>query len=188
MAGLALRHFTMDIYEVQKIIDDIAGGLERACVDCMHANERQFKTAVEEQLYSGLDGEGKHLRPTYDDDPYFDRVRWFHWEDGVMYHGAEGYKIWKRKITPPEAGALIGLPPRPDAVPNLFIDGTFYQSIMTSQIPEGVRIETGGDTGKKIEDKYGSQIFSLSPDAVGWFNRTYMMPAIENFFKDCGYR
>lgn len=154
----------------------------------MHANSYQFKKAVEEQLYSGLDGEGKNLTPDYDTDPYFDRVKWFRWEDGVMYHGAEGYKQWKLKITPPERSQIIGLPPRPENIPNLFIDGTFYSTIEAKGTTDGVEIGTGAETGNKIEQKYGSQIFGLEDRSKDWFAEVFLIPAINNFFQNSGYR
>lgn len=188
MAGLALRHFTMELSEVDRIITKIADGFGRACLDCMHANPVQFKKAVEEQLYSGLDGEGHYLSPDYDNDPFFDRVKWFHWENGKIYHGAAGYKQWKRDITPPKGSELIGLPPRPDNVPNLFIDGTFYDTITARAASDGVEIGTDSETGSEIEGKYGSQIFGMADKSKEWYNRTFMIPAILEFFRNCGYR
>lgn len=167
----------------------IADGFREACVDCMHANVNQFPEAVREQLYCGVDGNGGFLSPTYDDDPFFQRRLWRHTDtNGKTYVGAEGYKEWKSDITPPEQSTMLGLAPRPESVPNLFIDGTFHRSITGEPTPDGVDIDARGGDSFKIVDKYGRQIFGLTDDAVAWFNKTFMLPAIEEHFKKCGYK
>lgn len=188
-AGLASRIFTMDLFEVKEIIDKIADGFEQACADCMRDNSSRFETAVKEQLFSGMDGEGNILAPSYQDDPYFDRVRWFHYDDstGKTYHGAVGYQEWKKDITPPMRGSVIGYPARPETAPNLYIDGTFYSTIESRPTPVGVEIFSGSETGREIEGKYGSAIFAVADLGKGWFNENFMLPAIKEFFRRCGY-
>ena len=178
----------MDIYAVDRMIEKMAGGFEKACLDQLRADAPKFKTIIQEQLYSGLDGDGRYLSPTYDNDPFFDRVRWYHYENGKVYHGAEGYKQWKLDITPPKGSDLIGLPPRPEDVPNLFIDGTFYDTIVARESGDGVNVSSESENGRDIEQKYGSQIFGMADQSAAWYNETYMKPAIQRFFEDCGYR
>lgn len=69
----------MGIEEVANIIKKISDGFEEACIQCLSDNSGIVLRAVTEQLYSGLDGDGKHLSPTYDDDPFFE-------EEGTWYH------------------------------------------------------------------------------------------------------
>lgn len=154
----------------------------------MQEHTEEFAKAVKEQLFSGLDGEGNSLTPGYLEDPYFDAVKWFHWEDDKLYHGAAGYLEWKKDITPPMRGQIIGYPARNADTPNLYIDGTFYGSIEVENTVDGVEIFTTSDTGAEIEDKYGSQIFGIAGLGKSWFNENFMLPAIANFFKNCGYR
>lgn len=158
----------------------MAGGFEEACIRCLADHTAVIYKAVTEQLYSGLDGEGNLLSPTYDEDPFFD-------EPGFWYNRAGDYKAWKRTITPPAGGSMIGLPPRPDNVPNLFIDGKFYSEISVTRSGDVIIVDPGMDHGPDIVAKYGEKILCLGNAAVEYFNITYMWPAIETFFRDCGY-
>lgn len=171
----------MGIQEVADIINSIATGFKSACLDCMKANQGIFLDSVKEQLYSGLNGEGKHLSPTYDDDPYFDLP-------GRWHNRGKAYKEWKLAITPPVRGVMLGLPSRPDAVPNLFINGMFYSEITIGRKDEGLEIDPGDGKGPDIVGKYGDNILSPGNEAIEYFNRNFMIPAIEKFLKDCGYR
>lgn len=180
----------MDLYQVDRIIGKIADGFEEACKECMAENSEVFTRIVREQLFSGLDGEGRELQPSYLDDPYFDNVNWFHWDEMTtkIYHGAEGYLQWKKDITPPTTGQVIGYPARNEGTPNLYIDGTFYGTIEARATNDGVQVYTDSETGMKIEQKYGATIFAIADLGKSWFNERYMLPAIARFFKDCGYR
>lgn len=173
--------YVMEIGEVAKIISRIADGFEEACVQCLDDNPGVVLLAVTEQLYSGLDGEGNYLSPTYDDDPFFE-------EEGVWHHRAKDYKAWKHAITPPVSGTMLGLPPRPDEVPNLFINGKFYSEILTFRRGDALVVDPGYGNGMAIVAKYGDEILNMGPTAVEFFNAEYMLPAIDAFFKKCGYR
>lgn len=164
------------------IIHRIADGFEKTVTQTMEEHSYDMAFCVKEQLYSGVDGEGRKLRPTYDDDPYFD-------QPGPWKGRSSDYKKWKESITPPEASDILHLPPRPVNVPNLFIDGTFYRSILARKSGDGIQIYTSGfRDGPVIESKYGDNIFRMGEQAVGYFNRENLIPAIEEFFQKCGYR
>lgn len=171
----------MSIEEVSNIIGRIADGFEEACMKCLSDNSDVVLLAVSEQLYSGLDGEGQHLSPTYDNDPYFE-------EDGYWYHRAKEYKEWKRDITPPIAGTVLGLPPRPEEVPNLWINGKFHSEITAQRKGDALVTDPGNGDGPAIVAKYGDEILNMGPTAIEYFNEEYMIPAIKDFFNDCGYR
>lgn len=171
----------MGIEEVSKIIGKISDGFEEACIRCLDDNSGIVLRAVKEQLYSGLDGDGNYLSPTYDNDPYFE-------EAGYWYHRAKDYKAWKYTITPPIAGTMLGLPPRPDDVPNLYIRGIFYSEIAAYLKGDVLVVDPGSGDGSSIVAKYGDAILDIGPTAVEYFNVNYMLPAIDSFFKDCGYR
>lgn len=171
----------MSIEEVSNIIGKIADGFEEACMKCLEAHCNVIVRSITEQLYSGQDGNGQFLTPTYDDDPYFE-------EEGYWYHRAKDYKAWKYSITPPVSSSMLGLPPRPDSVPNLFIDGKFYSEITATRQGNVIVTDPGMGNGPSIVAKYGDEILDLGPVAVGYFNTTYMRPAIDSFFKDCGYK
>lgn len=170
----------MDLEQVADIIGKIDDGFEEACFQCLCDNSGIVLHSVKEQLYSGLDGEGKHLSPTYDNDPFFE-------EEGPWFHRAKDYRAWKRIITPPVSGTMLGLPPRPDDVPNLFINGKFYSELSASRRGDALVVDPGNGDGPSIVSKYGDVILDLGPSAVEYFNVSYMLPAIDRFFKECGY-
>lgn len=171
----------MNIAQVASIIQKISDGFEEACIKCLDEKSNAVLLAVTEQLYSGLNGEGDHLSPTYDDDPYFD-------EEGPWYHRSKDYKAWKRGITPPISSSMLSLPPRPDEVPNLYINGKFYSEILAMRKGDVLEVNPGTGRGPAIVAKYGDEILNMGPTAVEYFNDTFMLPAIGTFFKECGYR
>ena len=104
-----------DFEKLENVINRIASGFEKSCMDCLQENNIEVADLVREQLYSGLDGNTDSLRPGYSEDPYFR-------ETTSMWHNdPDGYIEWKRKITPPIKSPRLNLPPRPVDVPNLYI-------------------------------------------------------------------
>ena len=171
-----------NIYEVSKTINAIAAGLEEECLICMDANKSIIRDCIQEQLYSGMDGTDRCLSPTYDNDPYFN-------EPGPWQNKPEKYKRWKEKITPPVVSFLLNLPPRPSEIPNLFITGTFYDSIRLERLNRSMSVFTEGFIdGPDIQKKYGDNIFALGSSAKEYFIIMHLRPWIENFFKECGYK
>lgn len=171
----------MGIQEVSDIIGSIAYGFEESCAKCIADNSAVIVESVKEQLYSGLDGEDKALSPTYDDDPFFN-------EEGYWYNRAADYKAWKSTITPPRKGSMLGLDPRREDVPNLFIDGTFYNEITARRSGTTLLLDPGSGNGPDIVDKYGEQILAIGKTARGFFIENYLLPSIKEYFKKCGYR
>ena len=169
------------IERTYEVIHAIASGLEGAVLDCMGSNAGVVSDMVREQLYSGVDGKGDYLSPTYDDDPYFN-------ERGPWYRRSGAYKRWKEKITPPERSSILNLPPRPVEVPNLFITGPFHQSIKAEVQGDHMTVFTSGfRDGPLIERKYGADIFSLGVKAREYFVGDLLRPYLQRFFKECGY-
>lgn len=176
----------MGIEEVSNIIGKIAGGLKDACVKCLQDNSDIVVLAVSEQLFCGLDADENYLTPNYDDDPYFDDPKNKQW-----YKRANKYKEWKKGITPPQTGAMLGLSPRPDNIPNLWINGTFHGQINAQKINDGLLIDPGRGRGPDIVKKYEKNnvvILDIGPTGMRYFNEEYLLPAIAKFFKDCGYK
>lgn len=171
----------MDIQGVYDIIHKIAEGFEENALQCLSDHSGNVVIAVQEQLYSGQNGDGAFLSPTYDDDPYFE-------EEGPWYHRSGDYKAWKYSITPPVGSVLLGLPPRPDNVPNLFINGRFFSEITATRRGDVLYVDPGCHDGPSIVAKYGDEILNMGPNAVEYFNREYMWPAIERFLNESGYR
>lgn len=167
------------IYEVARIIRRYADGIEKETVDCMDSNKGVVRDCIQEQLYSGLNGEERLLQPTYDDDPFFN-------EEGPWKDSAEKYKRWKERITPPVQSHLLNLPPRPVEVPNLFILGTFYDSISIKKGNDGIETYSDGFTdGSSIIRKYGDNILALGPTAREYFILNHLRPWLERFLASC---
>lgn len=170
------------IGRMSEIVEQINKGLAESIADTMHESKGMFLQAIKEQLYSGLDSTDKYLNPNYDNDPFFD-------EDGEWKGRNEDYKAWKRTITPPDSGPLLHLDPRPDNVPNLFIDGTFYRDIKSGDLPDGVLfgVEATGDA-PAIVDKWGDNILGIGPTGKAYFRDNVLIPSILKFYEKCGYR
>ncbi|MBQ9524789.1 MAG: hypothetical protein IJR69_06680 [Bacteroidaceae bacterium] len=171
-----------DFDRLESVIDAIRTGIKDSIHECFEEKRDIITMCVTEQLYSGIDGEGEYLKPTYDDDPYFN-------EKGP-WHGANyAYKKYKERITPPVRSYMLNLPPRPLAVPNLFIIGTFHASINAARVGDVVKVYTSGfRDGPEIERKYGEAIFKLTDDAREYFNIYALRPWLNDFMINCGYR
>lgn len=171
----------MNIARVADIIKKIATGFEESVAVCMDDNKVTVLRAVTEQLYSGLDSDGGYLSPSYDADPFFE-------EEGEWHHRSDDYKAWKNAITPPEGGYMLGLPPRPDNVPNLFINGKFYSEIDAERHDMSLHVDPGTGNGPDIVAKYGDSILAMGDTAVRYFNEYHTWPAIKELFEKSGYK
>ena len=163
-------------------------GIQPEILRCMDGNKHEMVVSVREQLYSGIDGRGAPLSPSYSQDPYFrDQLAGFFDEEADTWVSCfmrpDLYIAWKQRITPPVASGRLGLPARSIDQPNLFIFGTFHSSIDARAVSKGIEIFTfGWDGGPQVERKYGSQIFALSSQAVAHFNTNYLMPWLRRWF------
>ena len=82
---------------------------------------------------------------------------------------------------------MLFLPPRPVEVPNLFIIGTFYDSIRTERTADSLHVFTGGfRDGPLIEKKYGESIFMIGMSGKEYFNEHFLRDWILNYWKLCG--
>lgn len=171
-----------DFDRLETVIDAIRTGIKDSILECLEDKSDTINSCIAEQLYSGIDGEGEFLSPTYDDDPYF--------KEFGPWHGANyAYKKWKERITPPVKSLILNLPPRPLAVPNLFITGRFHDSIKAARVGDVVRVYTSGfQDGPLIERKYGEAIFKLTDEAKEYFNIYALRPWLNDFIKNCGYK
>lgn len=171
------------ISEVAETIHRIADGFVDTVSDCMAENRGTMTAMIKEQIYSGLDSNGDYLNPTYDNDPYFN-------EPGRWQGKAALYKAWKMKITPPIRSYILNLPPRPDEVPNLFITGTFFDSIGSEVAEPGVITVTssGFSDGADIVEKYGDGILNLGYNAKAYMVEEKLRPWLVDFFEGCGYK
>lgn len=157
-----------DIRTATKNITAIVGSLPSELAGLIHEHANDVESYIREQLWSGLDGQEKELRPTYLTDPYFKQRYGEGWR--LM---AEKYADWKMDITPPSSGRL-GFRPRARVVPNLFIDGTYHRSIMADKIDNGVSIGATASFAGEIEQKYGEYIYQVGRTARKKFIDDYV--------------
>lgn len=162
-------------------VHSIVTGFEQTIAECLTQNKSVVEDLIGEQLYSGLDGDTNSLRPSYSDDPYFDiKGRW--------YHDSDGYIEWKKKLTPPVTSPRLNLPPRPVDIPNLYITGTFHESIRATVNGGKLSINTVGfSDGPDIVRKYGDNILNLGMDAREYIIIELLEPFIGDFFKRYGF-
>lgn len=171
----------MNIDEVYDKLKEAIDGFVPEVEKTMHDKKDMFPFYVRDQLYSGLDGEGKPLYPTYSSDPWFNSN-----ESGRWKGKAKAYRDWKKDKTPPKTSS-IGFPARDIDWPNLYIEGNFHRSIVPVAINKGVQIQTQGfEDGTNIEMKYGSVIFEIAPLSRSHFIRTILEPRLINYFKKKG--
>lgn len=171
------------ILDVCDTIDRMVDGFETAVMQTLAANAASAAECVREQIYSGTDGEGKGLRPTYRDDPFFDDP-----DNKEWYHRNDAYIEFKRKITPPRVSPMLGLPARADEEPNLYITGVFHSEIFADGTDEILKVgHSDSELSSSIVTKYGENILRLSPAAIGYLNETYTIPSVWRFFETCGW-
>ena len=170
----AMARFKEGYKNMKSFID----GYERMIKDAIINNRMELVDYVQEQLYSGLDGNEKQLTPSYLNDPFFKTPA-----------QAIAYRNWKKKSTPPTP-SYLGFQERNENTPNLIIRGDFYSSITAIPIGDGVKIITRGlSFGGDIENKYGSQIFKISSKAKDYFLRYVIGPnEIKTYYTKHGVR
>lgn len=170
------------IIEAERNFDELVAGFEPMIRDIMAAQKKEVQVYITEQLYSGINGNDKPLRPTYLNDPYFKNK-----ESGSWYKNARGYMIWKKGITPPYASSWLGIPRRSPETPNLIIRGDFYNSITAVPFDKGLRIESVGVSfSGDIERKYGQAIYKVGSYARKHFIEKYVKKGIANYFRKFG--
>lgn len=154
-----------------------AAGIRRMLESLIQSNSSLVTDCIREQIESGQDGNGKSLSPTYLNDPYFDK---FGNKAHIM---AERYRDWKLRITPPEQGGLLGLPPRDADVPNLRINGYYQDSISAVKKSGGVSIGSTAVFQSEIANKYGGDIYKMGDEARKYFKENITEPALKDFLK-----
>lgn len=159
----------------------LVNGFDGMLHETMKESRGDVYDLVIDQLYSGLNGRDKPLRPTYLNDPWFKSS-----ESGQWKNNGKGYAMWKKEERAP-APSFQGYPPRDMYTPNLIITGKFYDSIRVSSSSKGLKIETSDmNMGKDIEKKYGSIIFGLGSKSRAYFIEYVLNPALKKYFSKFG--
>lgn len=123
----------------------------------MSEDEPLLLELIKDQLYSGLDGEGNSLRPTYQEDPYF-----------KSRDAAQRYSDWKDSLVQRTHNPLFTQ--RPKGTPNLIITGGwFYDTLVADAQPEGLVIRSDSPLISVLESKYSDYLLRLSPLALEYY-------------------
>lgn len=119
-------------------ITEVASQSVAECSELIVEKNRQ-------QLLEGKLSTGQDITPTYFDDPYF-----------KSRESAERYSNWKDKITPN--------PKRKKGTPNLFIIGTYHNSIELEVINNEMIYSSTFIKAQAIETKFSENIYGLTTE------------------------
>lgn len=130
----------------------VVGAIENTATDLIALNQ--------EQLYKGLLNDGSFVTPKYQEDPYFSTPE-----------AAQAYSDWKDAITPN--------PERPPGVPNLFINGRFYESWSVTATAQKITFESSDPNAQDIEETFGEKIYGLDNESMGDYRRNFFFPELK---------
>lgn len=111
-----------------------------------------------QQMLEGRGVDGEYIRPFYSENPFFKKPG-----------AAERYALWKQKITPNAN--------RPLDVPNLFVDGTFHDSLFATVGQGSFEVDTSASFGDSVFDVH-KNAQGLDEDSRMEFAEKITMPAI----------
>lgn len=169
------------IKEAFQNVSILVDGFEDMIHKVMDENKSIVRDFITEQLYSGVNGNDKPIKPSYLNDPWFKSNEADKWKNNPI-----GYAKWKKRITSPTP-SFQGYPARDQYTPNLIITGEFYDSIRISSSKRGLKIETRGtDIGNDIERKYGSIILGVGIKSREHFITYVINPALKKYYSKFG--
>lgn len=171
-----------NIIDAEKAVKQFVDGFEPMIRCVMVENREEVSQYIVEQLWSGINGNDKPLRPTYFNDPYFKTE-----EAGYWYKNAKGYAAFKEKNAPLMHSDLINAPVSSKGTPNLIITGEFHDSITATPTDKGLKIGSEGVSfSSDIEKKYGQAIYRVGSYARKTFFRRCLKQGIEDYFRKFG--
>jgi hypothetical protein len=124
----------LNIFKAMNITDIAEEVLNKTSPVALEANK--------DQLFDGKLSTGEDISPTYLEDPYF-----------KSKESAQRYSDWKDAITPNNR--------RKKGVPNLFINGAFYQSIEVQAKGGGLLYHSSFYAASDIESKFSDNVYGL---------------------------
>jgi hypothetical protein len=130
--------------------------LEKVVQEVVTETKDEILHAQREQLLEGKLSTGQDITPSYLEDPYF-----------KSRESAQRYSDWKDKITPN--------PKRKKGVPNLFIVGTFHNSISVDVTTNSVVFDASFKKPDIIR-KFSENIFGLNPEKAGQYSQEHLAP------------
>lgn len=134
--------------------------IDGAVVDAIEDTAVDIIALNQQQLYAGRLADGSPVSPSYLDDPYF-----------KSREAAQRYSDWKDEITPNEE--------RPKGVPNLFINGFFYESWSITATAEKISFQSSDPNAADIEEKFSNRIYGLDDQNMGEYRRETFFPILK---------
>lgn len=152
--------FHMSPKEAIRRLERLDQMLESAVVDAIEHTGDKMIALNQQQLYAGRLKDGSPVTPSYLDDPYF-----------KSRESAQRYSDWKDEITPNDE--------RPAGVPNLFINGRFYESWTLSATAEKITFQSSDPDAADIEEKFGADIYGLDDENMSEYRRNIFFPVLK---------
>lgn len=144
----------MTVKELRERLNRV--NLETIAAEVMVEYAPDIEMLNRDQMMKGQDQDGKPIRPSYLEDPFF-KTR----------QAAEEYATWKEQISPN--------PYRDKYTPNLFINGQYHYS-RQMYIENGVmKFRSGDHNAPEIESKF-KNIDGLTKESVEWFRENELYP------------
>src|SRR5690348_16537616 len=138
--------------EAIRRLETLGQVLEGAAVEAIEDTATDIIDLNQQQLFSGRLSDGSPVSPTYLEDPYF-----------KSQESAQRYSDWKDQITPNEN--------RPRGVPNLFINGRFYESWRIRATATKVTFDSSDPNAPDIEEKFGEKIYGLDDEHMNEYRQ-----------------
>lgn len=147
--------------EAIRRLGQLEQSLENIVVDSIDLTTDDIISLNQQQLYSGRLADGSPVSPGYLDDPYF-----------KSREAAQRYSDWKDQITPDEQ--------RTPGVPNLFINGRFYQSWSIRASATKINFESSDPDAMNIEEKFSEKIYGLDDENMDTYRRESFFPVLKD--------
>lgn len=110
-----------------------------------------------QQMMEGKRRDGNDISPSYLEDPWFKSLK-----------QAQAYSNWKDRITPN--------PERKKGVPNLFIVGTYHNTIEAFMRDKKIVFHSTFDGAADIEKTFGDEIYGLNAEKRVEYIKEFLRP------------
>ena len=174
------------IFDIASKVEKLNDRFNNTILETLKDSKPLIKSMIQDQLMAGIDENGKDLKPSYLDDPYFrENAK----SEKQALWKARTYMEWKEKLYPPRSTLLLGLLARDVVTPNLIITGPYHQSITPTITSDSIKIQSVGFyAGDEIEKKYGKKILGLTKEARTHLVEYKLKPAIAKLLKEVGLK
>lgn len=132
--------------------------IQLVCEIAVDQTKENLLSLNRQQMFDGKTETGGDISPSYLEDPYF-----------KSRESAQRYSDWKDKITPN--------PKRKKGVPNLFIVGTFHDSISIEVAGSSIKFQSSFEKASAIVSKFSGNIYGLGGEYKADYIVTDLSPA-----------